>query len=80
MTASPGREDHQMDHPAAGGAAPSSFQRCRPEHRCGVCKLLDGQQRRERSLLRMILSQDEDFLATLEKLVALFYDAATTSA
>jgi hypothetical protein len=72
-----------MDHPAQGSqdAAPSppSFRRCKPDQRCGVCRLLDAQHRRERSLFRTIVAQDEAFLDHLERLVALFYDASVRS-
>ena len=72
-----------MDHPAkgtAGGEAaqsPSSFRQCQPSRRCGVCKLLTGQGRRERALFKTILSEDAEFLRDLDRLSTLFYDSVT---
>jgi hypothetical protein len=72
-----------MEHPAkgtAGDASPAgSFHRCRPDRRCGVCRLLDGQQRREKSLFKTVISQDEALLTELDRLAGLFYDAAVRS-
>lgn len=64
------------EHPSRGsdGITTASFRRCNADRRCGVCRLLDGQKRRERALFRAIISQ-EGVGAELDRLSQLFYDA-----
>jgi hypothetical protein len=70
-----------MDHPSQQGttgegqARARTFHRCRPGSRCGICRLLDEQASRERALFKIVLAQDEAFLAELERITQLFYDA-----
>lgn len=76
-----------MDHPSIRSSEPSdpaprgrTFNGCRPSGRCAVCRLLTEHPEKEEAILRSLIATEDGLLEALERLAALFYDAATPAA